>query len=76
MPKINPTNYQTQVKIFESLGYKCVRTTGDHMIYKKDGVTNRIVIPKYKSVPVFIIKNNIDSAGISREKYFELLNKM
>jgi hypothetical protein len=33
-----------------------------------------VVIPRYDAVPVFIIKNNLRSGGMSRERYFELLN--
>jgi hypothetical protein len=32
------------------------------------------VIPKYAAVPVFVIKNNLRTAGMSRERYFELLS--
>ena len=45
------------------------------MIYTKRGVLRPIVIPKYTNIPVFIIKNNLRSGGISRERYFELLGK-
>ena len=45
------------------------------MILTKSGVTRPIVIPKYSSVPVFIIKNNLKTAGISRERYFHLLSQ-
>ncbi len=43
------------------------------MVFTKPGVVRPIVIPKYSSVPVFIIKNNLGLAGISRERYFSLL---
>jgi len=43
-------------------------------VYTREGVLRPVVIPKYSSVPVFIIKNNLRTAGISRERYFELLN--
>lgn len=76
MPKLSSTNYKTQVKIFEKLGFEHVRTTGDHMIFRKKGHPHRIVIPKYKSIPVFIIKNNIESASVSREDYFRLLEEV
>jgi hypothetical protein len=33
------------------------------------------VIPKYAAVPVFIIKNNLRTGGISRDRYFELLGQ-
>jgi len=32
-----------------------------------------VVIPKYAAVPVFVSKNNVRTAGISRERYLELL---
>jgi len=34
-----------------------------------------VVIPKYAEVPIFVIKNNMRVIGMSREKYFELLEK-
>ena len=44
------------------------------MIFTKVGTLRPLVIPKYAAVPVFIIKNNLRAAGMSRERYFELLN--
>jgi hypothetical protein len=35
-----------------------------------------VVIPKDREVEVFIILNNLRTAKISREKYFELLRKV
>jgi len=43
------------------------------MIYTKRGFLRPIVIPKYKTIPIFIIKNNLRTAKISNEKYFKLL---
>jgi len=57
----------------ERAGFKCVRTKGDHSAYTKEGVIRPIIIPDWPEVPVFIIKNNLRSAGISREEYFDLL---
>ncbi len=45
------------------------------MIYVKPGLARPVVIPKYASIPVFVIKNNLRTAGISRERYLELLGK-
>jgi len=45
------------------------------MVFTKAGVIRPVVIPRYASVPVFIIKNNLRTAGMSRERYFELLNR-
>jgi hypothetical protein len=38
-------------------------------------VKRPLVIPDWDEVPVFIIKNNLKSAGISREEYFALLDE-
>jgi hypothetical protein len=35
------------------------------MVFTKPGVIRPVVIPKYPAVPVFIIKNNLRTAGIS-----------
>ena len=43
------------------------------MVFTKAGVLRPVVIPKYSAVPVFIIKNNLRTAGLSRAEYFELL---
>jgi predicted RNA binding protein YcfA (HicA-like mRNA interferase family) len=73
MPKLSPVSYKKLVKVFEANGFRHVRTEGDHMVFSRPGVIRPIVIPMYAAVPVFIIKNNLRSAGISRERYLELL---
>jgi len=76
MSKITPVHYKKLVKVFEIEGFRYQRTKGDHLIYTKAGISRPIVIPKYKKIPVFVIKNNLNSAGISRERYLELLEKL
>ena len=73
MPKLSPVSYKDLVRVFEADGFRCVREKGDHMVFTKQGVTRPVVIPKYASVPVFIIKNNLRTARMSRERYLQLL---
>jgi predicted RNA binding protein YcfA (HicA-like mRNA interferase family) len=75
MFKIVPVPASRLRKVFEKAGFKCVRIEGDHYVYTKQGVMRPVVIPDWSEVPVFIIKNNMRTAGISRETYFELLKK-
>ncbi|MGH9871607.1 MAG: type II toxin-antitoxin system HicA family toxin [Pyrinomonadaceae bacterium] len=75
MPRIAPVSYRILVCIFELAGFKCVREEGDHMIFTRIGVLRPIVIPKYRSIPVFIIKNNLRTSGMTRDRYFELFKK-
>jgi predicted RNA binding protein YcfA (HicA-like mRNA interferase family) len=49
---------------------------GDHLIYTKPSVKRPLVIPAYDEVPVFVIKNLIRTAGMSRERYFEVLQSL
>jgi hypothetical protein len=44
------------------------------LAFVKEGCFRPVVIPAWKEVPVFIIKNNLRTAGMSRERYVELLN--
>ena len=73
MPKLSSVSYKVLQCIFEKDGFTHVRTEGDHLVFTRLGVLRPVVIPKYQSIPVFIIKNNLRTAGISRERYFELL---
>lgn len=73
MARITPIHWRKLLKIFELEGSILVGQTGDHLELKKEGAKRRIVIPKYRDIPVFIIENNIKTAGISRKRYFELL---
>jgi predicted RNA binding protein YcfA (HicA-like mRNA interferase family) len=74
MPKLAPVSYRQLVRVFAADGFRCVREEVDHMIFTKPGVIRPVVIPKYASVPVFIIRNNLRTSGMSRERYFELLS--
>ncbi|OGK10733.1 hypothetical protein A2767_06995 [Candidatus Roizmanbacteria bacterium RIFCSPHIGHO2_01_FULL_35_10] len=73
MPSIKPIHYKKVVKVFKHSGWIYDRTKGDHMIFLKRGFIRPVVIPKYKTVPVFIIKNNLRTAGIENIEYFDLL---
>jgi len=76
MPKIAPLPAGKLKKVFEKAGFRCVRVEGDHYVYTKEGITRPVVIPEWPEVPVFIIKNNLRTANITREAYFELLKSV
>ncbi len=74
--QIRPTHYQVQIKIFEKFGGLYSRTKGDHMIYHYPGTIRPIIIPKYKEVPTFVIRNNMRTIGMTRNEYFALLEEV
>ncbi len=73
MASIRPVRYDLLVRVFERDGFRFDRQAGDHRIYVKTGVLRPLVIPVYREIPVFIIKNLLRTSGMSRERYFELL---
>jgi predicted RNA binding protein YcfA (HicA-like mRNA interferase family) len=75
MPALRPVHYKDLIRVFEQDGFIYNRTEGDHSIYTKEGVRRPVVIPLYRAVPVFIIKNLLRTAGMSRDRYFALLTR-
>ncbi len=76
MSKIKPLSWQKLVRVFELDGWTPDRVKGDHIAYVKKGCARPVIIPKWKEVAVFIIKNNLKTAEMSRERYFELLQRV
>ncbi len=75
MPKFAPTDWRKLEKVFLEAGFRFARQEGSHRSYVKAGVSRPVVIPAYREVPVFVIRNNLKTAGISRDEYFRLLEK-
>jgi len=76
MAIITPVHYKRLVKIFELKGFRLQRQKGDHLVYTKQGIPRPVLIPRYKEVPVFIIKNNLEVAKIDRKEYLKLLKNI
>lgn len=75
MPKFAPVDWKTLEAVFLASGFQFSRQEGSHRSYLKPGVARPVVIPTYREVPVFVIRNNLKTAGISREDYFRLLGQ-
>ena len=76
MPKITPIDYRTLIRVFELDGFTVSRQKGDHIVLTKSSVSRPVVIKASPQVPVTHIRTNLTTAGISRERYFELLEKV
>ena len=77
MPRITPVHYRTLVKIFELDGFTVQRTRSDHIVMTKPGVKRPVVIKTSpRKVPVTHIRTNMTTAGMGRERYFELLKQV
>jgi predicted RNA binding protein YcfA (HicA-like mRNA interferase family) len=75
MPRITPVHWRVLEKIFLAAGFRFARQEGSHRSYTKAGISRPIVIPTYDEIPVSVIRNNLKTAGISRDEYFRLLEK-
>jgi predicted RNA binding protein YcfA (HicA-like mRNA interferase family) len=73
MPRITPTDWQTQVRIFEAYGCRFARQKGDHLVYHHPKARRPVVIPRYTEITVTVIRANMHTVGMTREEYFELL---
>lgn len=76
MPKITPLDPYKLIKLLSKLGFRSVRQRGSHVILvNEQGV--RIVVPVHpgKKIKPGLIRIIITEAGLTREKYFELLEK-
>ncbi len=75
--KIISIPYQKLVRIFELDGFVVKRQKGDHLILTKPAVKRPVVIKTSPhQVPVTHILTNLRTAGMSRERYFELLDQV
>lgn len=74
--KITPVDHRLLVRVFELDGFIVKRQKGDHIIMVKPGVKRPLVIKTSpRQVPVTHIRTNMFTAGMSRERYFQLLDQ-
>ena len=75
MPKLKPTEWRVQVRVFAADGFAVERESGSHIVMTKFGVARPVIVPKYPAVGIDIIRANMRTAHMSRERYFNLLAK-
>jgi len=69
--RIIPVSWKVFEKFLFSQGCEFKRQKGDHLVYTKSGLLRPVIVPKVNPVPIFIIKNNLRTLGVSREVYLE-----
>lgn len=70
MPRIVPLHWRDLEQVFLRAGCRFARQEGGHRSHVKEGSPRPIVVPAHGMVPVSIIRNNLKTAGLSREEYF------
>ena len=76
MSRITPVHWKVLRCIFEHDGFTFKkRTSGSHWTGEKPGCLRPVVIPEYDEITLDIIRANMRTAGMTRERYFKLLAK-
>jgi predicted RNA binding protein YcfA (HicA-like mRNA interferase family) len=76
MPKISRIHWKKFERFLFKVGCRFKREKGDHRIYTKTGILRPIVIPREKSLPEFIILNNLRILKIDRNEYLKIMSKI
>ena len=71
--KITPLHWKVLIKVFEDYGCQYKRKKGSHHILTYPDAKRAIVIPEYDEIDVEIIKNNMQTVGMTRDELFKLL---
>jgi len=76
MSRITPVDWKTLLRIFELYGCEYKRKKGSHHVLICPKAKRAVVIPEYDEIDVEIIRNNMRTAGMTREEYFDLLERV
>ncbi len=74
--RISSIHYKKFVKVIEFAGCTLAREESSHLVYKRIDLKRPVIVPKYKSLPKFIIMNNLRVLGISHEQYLKILKSI
>jgi len=76
LPRITPIDPYRLIKILSKIGFKPIRQKGSHVILMNERRT-RIVVPVHpsKKLKPGLVRVIIREARLTREEYFELLEK-
>jgi predicted RNA binding protein YcfA (HicA-like mRNA interferase family) len=75
MPRLTPQPWRVLDCVFRKAGFAMARQASSHRVYEKPGVLRPVIIPEYEEVGVEIISGLLKTAGLTREQYFDLLDK-
>jgi len=74
VPRLAPLHWKRLRCVFEQDGFVFKkRTAGSHWAGEKTGVTRPLIIPEYAEVGLDVIRANMRTASMSRERFLALL---
>ncbi len=76
MPGLKSITWQKFEKFLRFVGCVFAREKGDHRVWSRDDLKRPIVIPKIKSIPIFVIRNNLRVLDVQVSDYLKILEKL
>ena len=77
MPKLPIISGKDLVKAFAKIGYEVDHQTGSHIILRHNIPPHRrLTIPNHKEIAKGTLRAIIRQAGLSREEFFSLMDKI
>ena len=76
MSGLAPIHHKTLEAFVRSVGCTFLRQKGSHRVYWRADQVRPIVIPTYKQVPVFVVRNILRQLKISTDEYLRLLKDL
>jgi predicted RNA binding protein YcfA (HicA-like mRNA interferase family) len=76
MPRLVPIKRKKFELFLRLIGCKLKRIKGDHLIYMRPGLRRPVVFTTDVDVPVFIIRNNLRTLGMSHEEYLAAIEQL
>jgi len=71
MPALRPCRWQDLEKFVLAEGCEFVRQQGSHRVYWRADLVRPVIVPCYRAVPVFIIRNTLRQLGVSVAEYLD-----
>lgn len=75
MPRLPVINDEKLIRILKTEGFTETRQKGSHLALHKstpEGI-KLVVVPRNRDMPIGTLKSILRKAGITRERFFELL---
>ncbi|MBI3256127.1 MAG: type II toxin-antitoxin system HicA family toxin [Candidatus Andersenbacteria bacterium] len=76
MSRLKKVSWQEFEKFLLFIGCTFERQKGSHRVYGKPGLNRPVILPAYKELPVFVIKNNLRTLGMTQKQYEGILKVM
>ena len=73
MSRLRPLPPRKVEKVLKSLGWRVIRQSGSHAIFKHPDFSFIIVVPQHKSIKKGIIKSIINDLGLTQEEFYKLV---